>query len=271
MGPVSVLLAKQRRFLARYLRVMVSLARQRDLLFVPELIQRPEGNRVLVFSPHCDDDVIGLGGSMHLHAAEGHQVSVVYFTAPASGRSRTKRAEIRKEEARRATALLGEFRLIFLDRPEGNLKPSRALVGRVAQILRDTSPDVLYLPWFLDNHADHLAVNELLVHASSHCRPACMVYAYEVWTPLLPNRLLDITDRAALKKRALGEYASQLAEGNLVETILALNRYRSLTHRNGLGYAEAFLRVGLGEYVRLVSACREPSILRGAREPTCFI
>jgi LmbE family N-acetylglucosaminyl deacetylase len=249
---------------------MVSLARQKDLLFVPELMRRPEGNKVLVFSPHCDDDVIGLGGSMHLHAAEGHQVTVVYFTAPASGRNRSSRAEIRREEARRATALLGEFQLIFLDRPEGNLKPAGPLLGRISGILRDTSPDVLYLPWFLDNHADHLAVNELLVRASSHCRPACMVYAYEVWTPLLPNRLLDITGQAALKGKALGEYASQLAEGNLVETILALNRYRSLTHGKRVGYAEAFLRVGLGEYVRLVSACREPSILRGALESKCL-
>lgn len=244
---------------------MVSLAKRRDLLFVPELIHRPEGERALVLSPHCDDDVIGLGAMMHCHGLAGHDVTIVYFTTPTSrGRGRSNQGEVRKREAREATELLGTFNLLFLDQPEGRLKPDRQLTASFVQIINDTRPDVLYLPWFMDNHVDHLAVNELLVHAYSRCRPACIVYAYEVWTPMLPNRLLDMTDHLDIKREALSRYTSQLAEVDVLRTTLALNRYRSVTHLRGLGYAEAFLRMGLSEYVRMASACRQRSMLRGA-------
>jgi len=251
---------------------MGSVARQRDLLFVPELIHRPEGERALVLSPHCDDDVIGLGALLHCHGLAGHHVTIVYFTTPASqAKRRLNLGEIRKQEARRATELLGTFKLVFLDQPEGKLRAGRQLIARFVEIINETRPDVLYLPWFLDNHVDHLAVNELLVHASSRCRPTCMVYAYEVWTPLLPNRLLDITDHIDIKKEALSRYTSQLAEVDLVRTTLALNRYRSVTHLRGAGYAEAFLRMGYFEYVHMVSAGRQRSILRGDFEQKCVL
>jgi LmbE family N-acetylglucosaminyl deacetylase len=243
---------------------MVSLVRQRDLLFVPELMERPEGERALVLSPHCDDDVIGLGGMMHGHGLAGHDVTVVYFTTPVpQGKGKSHQRELRKQEARKATERLGAFDLLFLDQPEGKLKPDRQLIDRLVQIIHDARPDVLYLPWFLDNHVDHLAVNELLLHASSRCRPACMVYGYEVWTPMLPNRLLDVTDRIEVKKEALSHYTSQLAKVDLLGTTLALNRYRSVTHLKGAGYAEAFLRMGLAEYLRMAAAFRQRSILGG--------
>ena len=133
MGPVSAFLARRRRFLTQYLRVMVSLAKQRDLLFVPELIHRPEGERALVLSPHCDDDVIGLGAMMHCHGLAGHDVTIVYFTTPASrGRGRSNQGEVRKQEAREATELLGTFNLLFLDQPEGKLKPDRQLTAELS-------------------------------------------------------------------------------------------------------------------------------------------
>ncbi len=244
MGPIRLLLAKRGRFLKRYLRVMISLARQRDLLAVPEMIEGVEGGRVLILSPHCDDDVIGMGGMMLRHGIEGHDVTVLYFTGT---------GEIRAEEARKATSLLGRFDLRFLGLPEGRLRPDGALADTLAGVIEETAPDVLYLPWFLDQHRDHLAVNELLLRAYPRCRQACTVYGYEVWTPLLPNRLLDITEHVEIKKEALSRYASQLAEVDLVATTLALNRYRSATNLHGKGYAEAFLRMELGAYVRMVS------------------
>ncbi len=272
MGPVSALLKLRGRFLTRYLRVMVSLARPRDLVFVPELIRHPEGEKVLVLSPHCDDDVIGLGGLMHFHARAGHAVTVVYMTTPASGdKGGSNRGEVRKQEARKATELLGGFNLVFLDQPEGTRSPGGGLIRRFGRILQDTRPDVVCLPWFLDNHVDHLAANDLLVHASSCCQPGCLVYAYEVWTPLMPNRLLDITEVAGIKRKALAAYGSQLSDVDLVRTTLGLNQYRSMTHLKGAGYAEAFLRMNLSDYVHRVTAGRRHSILPGALETRCAV
>jgi glucosamine-6-phosphate deaminase len=41
----------------------------------------PEGRRVLVFSPHPDDDVISMGGILHKLAQNGNQITVAYMTS----------------------------------------------------------------------------------------------------------------------------------------------------------------------------------------------
>jgi len=41
----------------------------------------PEGRRVLVFSPHPDDDVIAMGGILHKLAQNGNEISVAYMTS----------------------------------------------------------------------------------------------------------------------------------------------------------------------------------------------
>ena len=41
----------------------------------------PEGRRVLVFSPHPDDDVISMGGILHKLVQNGNEISVAYMTS----------------------------------------------------------------------------------------------------------------------------------------------------------------------------------------------
>ena len=41
----------------------------------------PEGKRVLVFSPHPDDDVISMGGILHKLTQNGNEISVAYMTS----------------------------------------------------------------------------------------------------------------------------------------------------------------------------------------------
>lgn len=41
----------------------------------------PEGRRVVVFSPHPDDDVISMGGILHKLALNGNQITVAYMTS----------------------------------------------------------------------------------------------------------------------------------------------------------------------------------------------
>ena len=81
--------------------------------------------------------------------------------------------------------------------------------------------------------------------------------AYEVWTPLFPNCVVKIDDVLEIKKRALAEYRSQLAEFDYLHTSVALNAYRSaaFSGQHGL-YAEAFCSLGVREYQRMYAAYR---------------
>jgi LmbE family N-acetylglucosaminyl deacetylase len=233
---------------------MITLLRQRNLIFIPKLIPGPEGHRAVVLSPHCDDDVIGLGGTMHRHALNGDLITVVYFTGGTlkAGEIDATEMACRKDEARKAAGILGLSELIFLDQQEGRLKSSKQLLDQLDQIFRKVRPEVIYLPWLLDNHVDHRAVNQIFWHSCRRWRGTCTVYAYEVWTPLMPNRVIDITDHAEIKKKALSQYTSQLKDVDYLNTIMALNRYRSITNMKGQGYAEAFVSMDIEEYLRLL-------------------
>jgi LmbE family N-acetylglucosaminyl deacetylase len=106
-----------------------------------------------------------------------------------------------------------------------------------------------YTPWFLDGHDDHRAVNLAL----ARCRfPAGVeVWAFETWTPLPANRVVDISSVLDRKEQAIAAHrtAHQAFDPGAV---VGLNRYRSLHGLLGRGHAEAFLAAPAPEYVALV-------------------
>lgn len=236
-----------------YLRTFI---RPDNLISYPQIIECPPGERVVVFSPHLDDDVIGCGGTLHKHVRAGHQVAVVYFTdgreGDPSNPDKRRVEEIRKEEARRATKLLGIEHLIFLDEPESHLKSTPKLVETLNGILDELNPDLLYIPSYLENHIDHFEVNRILMALSKRRSFGFNIAAYEVWTPLLPNLIVDIGSTVTKKEEALREYGSQIRQVDYVRTTLALNQYRSGMHLGGRGHAEAFLFMPSAKYLRLM-------------------
>ena len=46
----------------------------------------PLRDRVLVFSPHPDDDILGCGGSLIAHVNKGAKVTVIYMTSGEAGK-----------------------------------------------------------------------------------------------------------------------------------------------------------------------------------------
>lgn len=231
-----------------------------NLIIYPDLIERPQGSRVVVLSPHFDDDVIGCGGTLRKHVKAGDTVTVIYLTDGRQGdpsfADKNLLSETRKEEAKKATALLGVQDLVFLDEPETKLRAAAGLLKKLGNIISEKKPDLLYIPSFLDNHIDHFEANRIVQQLSRRISLSCTVAAYEVWTPLMPNTMVDITAVAPEKEAALKQYGTQLKQVDYLSTTLALNRYRAGVHLRGKGYAEAFLVMPLKEYVRLMDDLR---------------
>lgn len=233
-----------------------SFFRPVNLLSVPDLVERPPGSNIVVLSPHFDDDVLGCGGTLYKHARAGERITIVYLTDGRQGDpacpDKKQVERTRKEEARRATGILGIDSLVFLDQPETNLRPVPCVVEQVADLLATLRPDLIYLPSFLENHVDHFEANRILLRAASALSPSCGICAYECWTPLLPNLLVNITEVLSKKREAAEQYVSQNRQVNYVDTILGLNRYRSVSLLEGRGYAEAFLFAPAREYLALL-------------------
>jgi LmbE family N-acetylglucosaminyl deacetylase len=227
------------------------------------LVWEPAAGKILVLTPHMDDEVIGCGGTLYKHIRNGAKVTIVYLTdgrygssslEKLSGEERRKKerelVETRKREARLAMETLGVKEGIFLDAEENNL--NTVIVRReLLRILNAMKPDLVYLPFFLEEHPDHRATSQLLIEVTEGSNLQFDCCAYEVWTPLFPNCYVDISDVSEIKKTALQHYASQLADKDYIHTCLGLNAYRSMALLSNRGYAEAFFRSSLLEYREL--------------------
>ena len=212
----------------------------------PHLLPRPPGREVAVLAPHPDDELIGAGGTLAKHVAAGEAVTVLFLTsgertAGLAGLPPDRRKATREAEARAATAAVGiaPERLRFLGYPdggvgEGDLRP-------LADALEALAPDLLYLPTPLDAHRDHVATARLLAACLPGLASVARVALYEVWSPVTPNCLVDVTDHLERKLAGLACYESALASVDYLHTARGLAAYRSAQANSGRGYAEAFL------------------------------
>lgn len=232
----------------------------------PALIRPPAAGSVLVLAPHPDDEAAGCGGSLCLHAGAGATITVAYLTdgrlglrglwdgsIPAAERPRVQ-AELvarRRAEAEAAAELLGVANLVFLEAPDGALGATPGLVDQLAALVRRIRPEILYAPFPADRQADHVAAARLLARVVGAGGVDGEIFAYEVWSPLYPNCMVEITAVAERKREALRRFASQVAENDYPHSILGLNAYRAMFHLQSRGYAEAFHRSSPAGYRRL--------------------
>lgn len=243
----------------------------------PRTIEAWREQRVLVLSPHPDDEAIGCAGAVLSHVAEGAAVQVVQVSDGANGDRRLQdpalsaaaRALLRAElvAARRAEAQTwgqqaGVRDVRFLDLPDGQVRPDPQAVARLARWLDELQPQMVYLPFVMDLLEDHWQTARLFTAAIQRCgawRDQLVVRAYEVWAPVPANRVADITAHAARKHELLGLYATQLRDVDYRRAIEGLNTYRSmLLARTGMGQAEAFVECHLRSWLDLVARAARP-------------
>jgi len=228
--------------------------RGKSELFLPRLIERPEANRVLVLAPHPDDDVVGCGGTLRKHVQAEDDVMVAYLTDGSRGSTDLRESlhlvSRRKDEAQKAAAVLGIKKLKFLGFQDTKLQYFIAdCASLIADILVEYEPDLVYVPFPLDYNPDHVAATRVAVSAFERIDYLCDIFCYEVSPPILPNRIVNITEQVHSKKHALSCHTSQMEQNDYVNVVVeGLGRYRTHGLLKGKGYAEAFFKCD-GDYL----------------------
>jgi N-acetylglucosamine malate deacetylase 1 len=205
-------------------------------------------SRVLVVSPHPDDESVGCGGAIRARVVEGDAVHVIYLTSGergGHGRSAKETASLREEEATEACTILGVECVEFYREPDGGVKATRAVVERLSAKIRDWNPECLYVPHDREMHPDHRASARLVRGVLSKLGGTgsrTLVLMYEVWTPIQRiDHIVDISAHIETKLAAIRAHKSQCAVMAFDEAILGLNRYRGEMHSwPGGNYAEVF-------------------------------
>lgn len=211
---------------------------------------------VLIVAPHPDDEVLGVGGTLLRHLAEGDAVHVVICTKGEHERFGAEQVERVQEEARRVHAFLGVTSSHFLDLPAARLDtiPGSDINDALGKVFARIKPNIVYAPHPGDVHRDH----QLVFQAVMVCaRPGGgeaprRIQTYETvsetdWyaapmTPaFVPNVYVDISSFIDRKLEACAMYESQLRPAPHQRSLEAL-RALSITrgHAMGMRHAEAF-------------------------------
>ncbi len=212
------------------------------------------GKSVLVIAAHPDDEVIGAGGTIAAHAADGDAVYIAILTEGASVQfpGDADKIALKKRQAQEVAALLGARELFTADFPDQRLDVTPQLeVNRfVEEVARKVKPNVIYTHHFAELNADHRAAYEAAaVAARPFSLPSferLLCYAVDTLThaghaaPRF-NYYFDIGATLELKLRAMRVYETELRDYPHPRSLEALrNAALSAGASVGLRAAEAF-------------------------------
>lgn len=220
----------------------------------------------LIIAPHPDDAELGVGGTIALLRSRGARVGVLELTdgEPTPHGS----PEIRQAETDAATAVLDLSWRGNLGLVNRRVEADLASRGRLAGMLRQLRPRILFAPYWDDAHPDHVAASALIDAARFWAKltrtdlpgephfPQRIFYYFSIHLRIhpQPSFVTDITAHLDTKMRAVACYQSQMVTGRpttpptLLDDIRDRARYWGWAI--GTGYGEPFV-------------CREPIGLRG--------
>ena len=208
--------------------------------------------KVLVFAPHNDDEVLGVGGTIAKFANEGHTVYVCEVTGGPS-------ANVLQNEARKAHQILGVKETIHLNLPAVKLKSLDVaeINAPIANTINSIKPEIVFTPFIGDMHIDHREVTESVLVAVRPIDNSSVktVYMYETlsetgWNipnndrSFIPDTWIDISTYIDTKVEAMRCYESQIKlfpNPRSEDAIRAMAMYRGSTV--SLRYAEAFMLI----------------------------
>ncbi|RAJ86955.1 LmbE family N-acetylglucosaminyl deacetylase [Streptomyces sp. PsTaAH-137] len=166
----------------------VGRARHQTLV-PPAATPAPKPVSMLVVGAHPDDVEIGAGGTIHLRAAEGWDITVLTLSHGGGGGD----PERRGGEALRAAEVMGA-RLVMEDLPDGSISDDSSTVRVIERTVEKTRPDVVLVHSASDTHQDHRAVHRATLVA---CRRVPRLACYQSPSATVsyhPNRFVGLSE-----------------------------------------------------------------------------
>ncbi|MCL4406400.1 MAG: PIG-L family deacetylase [Patescibacteria group bacterium] len=219
--------------------------------FFDEIQAPTASDRVLVFAPHQDDEVLGSGALIIMAKREAAEVKIVIAT----NGNRTGIEAIRSEETLRAAATMGvgENDVVFWNYPDGKLQNyASSLPSQIRSLIESFRPTIIVTPDPEDGHRDHKILGKAvksslaelgyqsrvlgyLVHYHDFPRPLGYAPKRNLLPPInllgqphIWNRLSLTPEVEEAKHEAISRYVSQLQKPWLKSLILSFVRRNEL-------------------------------------------
>ena len=176
---------------------------------------------VLAIAAHPDDVEITCGGLLIKMAKMGRKTGVLDLTKGESGTFGDEK--IRIKEANDAGKIMGLSYREFLGLPDSAVEYNQENKLKIAQVIRDTAPELVILPHWEQRHPDHLACSRLGYDAcflaglkrlnlnGEPVRPRKIIYVTYFRNNDI-SFLVDISDEFEQKCEAVKAYHSQFGD-----------------------------------------------------------
>ena len=212
--------------------------------------------KILVISPHPDDEVLGAGGILLKAKKNGFKTKVLTISTNFPSPILKKRLDLSLKEAHQAHKILKVDKSVFLNIPTLTLSKQNVpdLTSKIYNEISNFSPDIVIIP-FPDRHQDHKIVFDLCMTVT---RPkgtsrniklvACMeipsatYYSAPTIEPnFYPNWNIDISDTVSQKAKALTKYKTTLSKNENARSTKAIYSLASFRGSQvNFKYAESF-------------------------------
>jgi LmbE family N-acetylglucosaminyl deacetylase len=215
--------------------------------------------KVLVIAAHPDDEILGVGGAVAAHVAQGDTVQLAIMCGGGSVRYLPEGSPVARKEAEQAAEILAVAELVVRDLPDQGLDtlPISQVAGEIESLLRSFRPDTVYSHFCGDINRDHRVLAEaVMVAARPYAAPFVReILMYETpssteWgipqlsSPFVPNVFVDITKFLETKLRAFSCYSAEICLEPHPRSLAALRAraqyWGSLVNRQA---AEVFISV----------------------------
>ena len=119
--------------------------------------------KILIISPHADDEVLGCGGFISKYSKQNYHINVLILTNANKGVPEIyspKEIKTIRKEANMANKLIGTKKIFFENLPAVNLNnyPIYKITTVIDKYLNKINPEIVLIPSSNDIHEDHKIV-----------------------------------------------------------------------------------------------------------------
>jgi len=175
--------------------------------------------KIVVFSAHSDDFVIGAGGTIANYTRQKNKVLAIVFSYGELSHPWLKQKIVQKmryKETEDASKVL-KCKSLFYDLREGKFLDDykeKNLKAALVQLLDKEKPTKIFTHSHEDPHPDHRAVHEMTLEIFDELQQKPELYMYSIWNPVsfkthYPSLYVDVSKTFSLKLKALWKFKSQ--------------------------------------------------------------
>lgn len=207
---------------------------------------------------HADDEVLGCGGTIAKHVANGDQVELIIMTDGVSSRGTqdSTESELRRSMLKSSCELLGIHNVHQYKFPDNQMDsvPILSLIQSIEKHVFELKPNLVYTHCSTDLNIDHQLTHRAVMTA---CRPQPefpveQILTFEVrsgtdWQPasqmqFVPNWFIDISQQWSQKEQALNAYDKEIKQWPHSRSTAAVKaQAESRGAQIGVTMAEAFV------------------------------